>query len=98
MIQKHDFEISLIIWIASLVAVYWFPQAVYLVIATSINVLVQRAISYNFGDNFTRRVHQTLDDDLKSNDSRLKKMEHDVADVKEAQVNIAGQFRGRGHQ
>lgn len=76
----------------------WLPLAQFgLVLAVTINLLHARYVRWNAGEAFARRVREVLADDLVSIDSRMGECERLVADVKEAQIAIAGQFRGRGH-
>lgn len=83
-------------WILSLIAVPFYPETIFVVLATSVNLLHARWTNYNSGIEFTRRVRGTLTAEFVAMEARLALMEKGVADVKDAQLGIAGAFRGRG--
>lgn len=71
------------------------PALTELVRIAAENLMHARDVLHNAGAEFERRVHDVIAEELAGNDLRLAQMEKDVADVKEAQVGIAGAFRGR---
>lgn len=83
-------------WLVSLVVAYYIPPVGYmLVIATTVNLIHWRLTDWFAGSSLRQRVQQYLADDLKLMNDRLELMKHDVDDVKESQVKIAGAWRGR---
>lgn len=92
-----DFNIALYAWLFSLVVAWVLPDTLPVVAATTFNLCYQRYILYNAGAKLAHRVREILQDDMNQYSARFHKLEKDVFDVKDAQIAIAGQFRGRGH-
>lgn len=84
-----------IVWLISMVSVYWFPPAMLLVVATTFNLWHARRTHYNAGQAFEDRVNGVLAGHISEFMERIEAMEKDVQDIKESQVKIAGSFRGR---
>lgn len=95
MLLPWDYEIALCAWLAAAALALWYPNGVWLFAAASVNVLVQRFIEFNAGGEFVSRVHDAVGLEFHEQNRKLEQMSKDVADVKEAQIKIAGNFRGR---
>lgn len=92
---KYDWHIAVVLWVLSLCTVPLGLVAIPVITATTINLWHQRQTLFNAGMEFERRVLFVLSERLEDYESRMKLTEAGVNDVKEAQVRIAGQFRGR---
>lgn len=101
-----DFIVANIVWLAALCGVVGLihygehgPALATLtaltVVAAGFQVWHARRVMHDAGKPFTDRVHEVLRDDITKFNVRLAEMEREVSDVKEAQVGIAGAFRGR---
>jgi hypothetical protein len=88
-------QLATLIWIASLALAHWYPSSYWVLLATTLNLLHARYSSYFAGTTLQARVTGFLADDIAEHNARLDQMTKDVADVKEAQVKIAGAWRGR---
>jgi hypothetical protein len=93
-VKKYAPLISVTAWLISLVAVLWYPNAAWAVVATSVNLIHARWTQHSAGKPFAIRVREVLDNDIDNWQSQLQALEKGVEDVKEAQIRIAGQFRG----
>jgi hypothetical protein len=93
---KFDFTFALAVWLLSLLVPMLFPiEYGIVVLVTTFNLWHQRYTTYNAGIEFTRRVHEAVDQKLSEFDARVRKTEQVTSDVRESQIKIAGQFGGR---
>jgi hypothetical protein len=88
-------QLATLIWIGSLALAHWYPSSYWVLLATTLNLLHARYSSYFAGTTLQDRVTGFLNDTLAEHRTRLDAMAKDVADVKEAQIKIAGAWRGR---
>jgi len=106
--MKHDFEMGFGLVIGTIILSIAHPFMLVAAVAAIANHLHQRHVAYHAGEPFERRVKEALTEELSKFDAmlghemseaqeRLEKMEKAVEDVKEAQVRIAGAWRGRAH-
>jgi hypothetical protein len=93
--QQWEGQLATLIWLASLALANWYPATMWVVLATTINLLHSRYSSYFAGTTLKSRVMGFLNESLADYRTRFAAMEKDVADVKEAQIKIAGAWRGR---
>lgn len=66
--------------------------------ASTLNLLHARHVAHDAGAPFLQRVRDALVAELSDNQARLAEVERIVDDVKQAQIAIAGQWRGAGQR
>ena len=93
--RQYDFEIAMATWLIAMAATYLSYIALPAAILATFNFWHQRRTLHDFGRAFAERVREVLGDDLRKFRERMVAMEKAVEDVKEAQVNIAGAWRGK---
>lgn len=95
-----DHAIATLLWVAAVVLsvlLAFSPWvALGLIAAASVNLLQARFVAWDAGRPLAQRVREVLRDELSTNAARLAEVERGVEDVKQAQISIAGQFRGAG--
>ena len=84
-----------LIWLASLVLAALWPWTMWLVLATTLNLLCIRYIHWFAGLPFRERLRRAVTEDMLGMNSRIESMEKDVADIRESQVRMQGAWRGR---
>lgn len=103
--KMTDHHIATLVWIIVVIAAgslsglsglpAWLPLVLFgLVLAATVNLLHTRYVLFNAGEVFSRRVREVLGQELLAINDRMHECERKVDDVKEAQITIAGQFRG----
>lgn len=101
LIKPSDQATAMIVWIASVLACLLFssiPSLLIAVAASTLNLLHARHVAHDAGAPFLQRVRAALVEELSDNQARLAEVERIVDDVKQAQINIAGQWRGAGQR
>lgn len=94
-ISLIDWYFSLFAWFASIILFVYHAPLGLSIIATTLNLIHQRKTLYNAGAEFQARVRAVVEGDLNVHVLKMQVLERGVNDVKEAQVKIAGTFRGR---
>lgn len=75
MMSKWDYEIAVAVWLASMIATYFFQPAALFVVCATVNLWHQRNVLYRAGDEFETRVKKTLTDQWTRIESRVVSLE-----------------------
>lgn len=93
--EDWEGQLATLAWFGSLALAHWYPHSYWVVLATTINLLHQRYTAYFAGTTLQTRCIGFLTDAFAEQHTRLTAMEKSVEDIKEAQMKIAGAWRGR---
>ena len=107
LLTSRDHIVATTAWLIVVVAASFvpplLPQAQWLtlgqfalVFAATLNLCHARYVAYSFGEPFRRRVREVVNDEFTDMLAAITECERGVEDVKQAQISIAGQFRGAG--